>query len=82
MVALRDLAPGELIFSENPVATGPGDTRAVCIVCYTFIGDTVCNRSVTVCMVCYTFIGDTGCIRSVTVCIVCYTFIGDTVCNR
>ena len=64
------------------MATGPGDTRAVCIVCYTFIGDTVCNRSVTVCIICYTFIGDTVCNRSVTVCIICYTSIGDTVCNR
>jgi hypothetical protein len=44
LVALRDLSAGELIFSENPVATGPGESRSVCIVCYDFIGDTVCNK--------------------------------------
>ena len=44
MVALRDLEAGELIFFENPVATGPGDTGSLCIVCYAFITDTVCNR--------------------------------------
>jgi hypothetical protein len=44
LVALRDLEAGELIFSENPVATGPGHTGSVCIVCYALIGDSVCNR--------------------------------------
>ncbi len=44
LVALRDLEAGELIFSENPVATGPGESSSVCIVCYSFIGDSVCNR--------------------------------------
>ena len=45
LVALRDLSPGELIFSELPVATGPGESRDTCSVCYNFIEDTVCNRS-------------------------------------
>ncbi|XP_023325036.1 protein msta [Eurytemora carolleeae] len=33
LVALRDLEAGELIFSEHPVAVGPGDSQGSCIVC-------------------------------------------------
>ena len=42
-MALRNLEPGELIFSEHPVAAGPGDIQGVCIVCCVDTDD-LCNR--------------------------------------
>jgi len=45
LVALRDLEAGELIFSEQPVALGPGDVQGVCICC--------CNPTSLVCNKCW-----------------------------
>lgn len=43
LVALRDLNPGELIFSEAPLASGPGDKEGICTICYAISTD-LCKR--------------------------------------
>jgi len=43
LVALRDLNPGQLIFSEAPLASGPGDKEGICTVCYRISTD-LCKR--------------------------------------
>jgi len=44
LIAIRNLAPGDLIFNESPTTSSPGAADGVCIVCLKRIEAEVCNK--------------------------------------